>query len=46
MNKNFLLILVLLALTLIVEAKRPKLKQLQIGVRYRPKDCTRKSKKG
>ncbi|ORX83344.1 putative FK506-binding protein 2 [Anaeromyces robustus] len=44
MNKNFLLLFALLVLSVIVEAK--KLKQLQIGVRYRPKDCPRKTKKG
>lgn len=46
MNKNFLLLFVLLALALIADAKKPKLKQLQIGVRYRPRECTRKSKRG
>ncbi|ORX58637.1 hypothetical protein BCR36DRAFT_580237 [Piromyces finnis] len=44
MNKNFLLLFALLVLVAIAEAK--KLKQLQIGVRYRPRECTRKSKKG
>ncbi|KAG4098563.1 putative FK506-binding protein 2 [Neocallimastix lanati (nom. inval.)] len=44
MNKNFLLLLVLLLLSVTINAK--KIKQLQIGVRYRPRECTRKSKKG
>ncbi|KAG4094925.1 hypothetical protein H8356DRAFT_1350792 [Neocallimastix lanati (nom. inval.)] len=34
----------LLLLSVIVNAK--KIKQLQISVRYRPRECTRKSKKG
>jgi len=46
MNKNFLLLFALLVLAVIAEAKKKKLTQLQIGVRYRPRECTRKSKKG